>query len=185
MINCDLEEVVFNNAPVANSQIRGVNSVAMVVINSPFTHNIMFNNKGLERVVTNAPITNISELVANKNLSNMNMAYLDLSKINTQQVTFKGTILRGVNFTEAVLKSCLFVDADLRYTDLTKADLRGSEIRNSKFNGAKLVGTNLSSTNLSNLNFTRALTIDLILDKAQIINEVGMDSNMSKKKAAD
>lgn len=63
--------------------------------------------------------------------------------------------------------------------------MRGSEIRNSKFNGAKLIGTNLSSTNLSNLNFTRAITIDLILDKAQIMNVIGMDSNISKKKAVN
>ena len=174
---------MFNNSPVANSQIRGVNSVAMVVVNSPFTRNIMFNNKGLERVVSNTPITNINELVANKDLSNMNMAYLDLSKIETQQITFKGSVLRGVNFTEAVLKSCLFVGTDLRYADLTKTDLSGSEIRNSKFNGAKLISTNLSSTNLSNLNFTRALTTGLILDKTQLINVIGMDSNIIKKKA--
>ena len=182
MINCNLEEVVLNNSPVNNSQIRGVNSVAMVVINSPFTRNIFFNNKGLDRVVNSRAITNVGKLTASKDLSNLNMAYLNLSGINVNQVLFKGTILRGAVLKDSSFKSCMFLETDFSYADLVGVDLSGSEIRDSIFIGAKLDKANLSLTKLINLDFTRASTNDLNYRKAQLSNVVGIDENANDTK---
>ena len=69
MINRSMEEVIFNTSPVKNSQIRSVSSVSIVVVNSPFTKNIIFDNKGIKKIVNNRPISNVSDLTINKDLS--------------------------------------------------------------------------------------------------------------------
>ncbi|WP_322777678.1 pentapeptide repeat-containing protein, partial [Candidatus Megaera venefica] len=181
MINCDFQSVTFDNSPVYNSQLRGINSVAMVIINSPFTRNILFNNKGFERISTSEAITNVNELIARKDLSNMNMAFLDLSGINSVQIVFKNTILRGAKLKDAKLKSCLFIDVDLSYSDLTNTDLSGSDIQGTGFLGAKLNHTNLSSTKLSNLDFSRSFVDSVVLNQARLENVKGLETKDNSK----
>ena len=185
MINCNLEEVVLNNSPVRNSRIRGVDSVAMVVINSPFTRNIFFNNKGMDKVVNSRVITNVGELTASKDLSNLNMAYLNLSGINVEQVLFKDTILRGAVLKDSIFRSCLFLETDFSEANLVGVDLSGSEIKDSIFIGAKLDNANLSLTKLINLDFTRASMNNVNYRKAQLSNVVGVDKKANAKNSGE
>lgn len=152
-INCSMEEVIFNTFPVKNSQILGVSSVAMVTVNSPFTKNIFFDNKGMERIVNNIPISNASDLTANK----------DLSEIRVEQGIFKVPISRGAVLKDLSLRSCLFTETDFSY-----ADLAGSKISDFIFVSAKMDKANLTVAKLINIDFARTSTIVMNQGKAQL-----------------
>ena len=119
--------------------------------------------------------------MAQKDLSNMNMAFLDLSGISTVQIVFKNTILKGAKLKDAKFKSCLFIDVDLSDADLTNTDLSGSAIQGTEFSGAKLNKTNLSSTKLTNLDFSRSFVDAIMLDQATLENVKGLEAKAKSK----
>ena len=81
-------------------------------------------------------------------------------------INFSGTILAGLNLSEADLRGADLSGAYLRDALLWKADLRGANLIKANLIDAYLSGANLSKANLSGANLSGALINDATLRKA-------------------
>ena len=174
LIKSNLEEVVFNNSPISNSQIREVTNIASVIINSPISRTILINNNGLANMVIIDSYNSIGEVIASRDLTNLNMAYMDFSGLEAKQVNFSDSLLYNTKMIDAKFINCVFKDVDFSNADFSGSDFSGSEITNANLKKTILNQTNLSSTKLNNLDFTRAFITNVNLKNAELIAVAGL-----------
>jgi uncharacterized protein YjbI with pentapeptide repeats len=165
---------VFNNSPISNSQIREVTNIASVIINSPVSRTILLNNKGLANMVILNSYNSMGELMASRDLSNLNMAYIDFSGLEVKQINFNGSLLNGAKLVDSKFISCVFKDVDFSNADFSGADFSGSEITDANLKKTTVNETNLSSTKLNNLDFRRAFVTNVNIKNAELVSVSGL-----------
>ncbi len=111
------------------------------------------------------------------NLGNTNLAGVDLSQLNFEQVDFTGANLKGANLSRASLKGVDFEEANLEGVNLNGADLES----------AKLFQTVLSKANLRGVCLEKAILIqtDLSLAYLERANLKGARFDKANLKEAD
>lgn len=87
----------------------------------------------------------------------------DLSHINLESLTLRGTAITGVNLEAANLNRLTFLSGDMRGSILIGADLRAANLKLSDLRSVELGAANLSTADLSNtyLNATKLVRANL------------------------
>ena len=123
-IDCNFKTVVFNNAKILNSLYQNVVSVGLIRINTPISKTLLISNRGFEPMENNAEIlTSINQLLQTRDLSSMNLSFVDLSGRTMENIDFSNSILMYSNFEGATCRDCSFENAKLIEANLTNASL--------------------------------------------------------------
>jgi uncharacterized protein YjbI with pentapeptide repeats len=100
-------------------------------------------------------LLNLTELdfkdsdVHGANFCKVDLSGSDLSETELNQVDFSGSDLSSVNFSNATIIDCSFLDTILEGSIFNRASLINCDFTSAEFNGANICGADLTGSDLS------------------------------------
>lgn len=115
--------------------------------------------------------------------ANINISYIDLSKVDLRGTDLSEISLNGIKFDEADLREVNFRKSDLtgasfKDANLSLANLSSANLSSSNFSGANLNSADLRNVNLSNANFSETDLEEANLNKSQFENTKFVKANL-------